>query len=208
MRAALGITLAVLTQAATPVVGLTMGEVGREAVEIVSTQCGDAFARHMQYWPTESVERDVVWRNQAILGSEQEFTSENPALLDHLPVLQAWRMSGFGLLDDIVVVGAIATRDGAATDAWRDGLGPLIESLDASVDIYDCARPDESAFESAIADGASEQLYQTAAYLDCVSGVGAQMADAYQSTTDARGLQVALLPLVAEIDICEGQAAK
>lgn len=181
---------------------LTMGEVGQQAVAFVEAECGPAFVRHQAGWPDAGAPRDVIWRNEYMLTSDQEIVSDNPDLLDHLPRLTAWQMSGYGLVDDLTLIDVMVAQDQEATEDWLASFRNVSDSLGASVDLYDCARMSDGAFQAAVDDGAGAGLFETVMTFDCLSRIGRQLADAYASSSDAVAVQAAMQPLVDEMKTC------
>ena len=195
--------LAAALVASGPAVALTMGDVGQEAVSFVSTECSDAFTRHQASWPEGDVERDVVWRNEAILSSTQEIVSDTPALIDHLPRLTAWQMSGYALVDDLTLAAVYVASEPEPSEEWLEGYGELAGTLGAASDVYSCARMTDEAFQNAVNDGAGEGILQTVSTFDCLSDVGRKMADTYTAAAQATAVHAKLVSMLAEIDACE-----
>jgi hypothetical protein len=191
-----------------PAQALTMGEVGTSAVALVKTKCGDAFARHQSHWPNDDATRDVIWRNDEILTSDQEITGENAGLNERLHELTAWQMSGYALVDDLVLVSTFAARADPPPPEWLERYSLMAESLVAAADIYDCARPSDAEFAEVVDLGASEELFQTVAVWDCMSRLGRQMAGAFVPGEEAETVHEAIAPLVAEIEGCSGSGSE
>lgn len=185
-----------------PATALTLGEVSREAVENVRTECGEALARHEVHWPDADAERDVVWRNEAFLNSTSEISAENPDLNAFLPAMTAWQMSGFALVDDLVIVSTFGDRGDLPPPNWLPRYTTLAEGLTAAIDVYDCTRLSDDEFNAVIATGVSAELLQTVAVFDCLAGLGRDMAGVFEKGGTTEAVYLAVVPLVPGIEEC------